>query len=111
VNFSEPVVGVDASDFTLAAPGLFGATITDVAAANNSAIVTVYVGAGIGTLRLDLIDDGTITDPAGNHLQGSVTNGEAYNVNTVPVPQLVITQIYGAGGAPGAAYGNDYIEI
>jgi lamin tail-like protein len=111
VTFSENVTGVGAGDFAIVTSGIIGASITDISASNNSAIVTVYVGAGVGTLHLNLNDDGSITDLAGNHLQGSFTTGETYNIDTIPAPLMVISQIYGGGAGQNAPYGNDFVEL
>ncbi len=69
VTFNEPVTGVDASDFALAMTGTVTAT-TPVDVTGSGAIYTVTVNniSGIGTLGLNLLDDGTIRDAAGNGL-------------------------------------------
>ena len=69
VTFSEPVLGVDATDFVLIA----GGDITDVAiisVTGSKAVwtITASTGTGSGTLGLSLIDDDTITDLRGNPL-------------------------------------------
>ena len=113
VTFTENVTGVDITDFAIVTTGIIGASIANVTPSSSSAVVTVHVGAGFGTLQLDLNDNGSIADVAGNDLTGSFTTGEIYAVDTIPPPLVVISQIYGGGGGgtPGPAYGNDYIEI
>jgi hypothetical protein len=69
VTFSEPVTGVDPSDFTPALSGNL-AVASPVAIAGSGSVYTVTVSgiAGNGTLQLNLTDDGTILDPANNRL-------------------------------------------
>ena len=69
VAFNEPVTGVGPSDFALA---LSGVTATAPLVVNGSgAVYTVIVNgvSGTGTLGLDLVDNGSIEDAAGNPLQ------------------------------------------
>ena len=87
VTFSKPVSGVDTTDFVLSANGVTGASVTSVSGSGASYTVTVDTGtAGMGTLRLDLVDDDTIMDWAANSLggsglgNGSFAAGEAYTV-------------------------------
>jgi hypothetical protein len=77
VTFSEGVSGVDSSDFSLTTgAGLTGASITGVSGGTNVYTVSVTTGSGSGTLRLDVDDDDSIADSAGNQLGGSgATNG------------------------------------
>ena len=50
MTFSEPVIGVDASDFFLTTTGaLSGTAITGVNGSGNSYTVTVGTGSGNGT--------------------------------------------------------------
>ena len=80
VYFSEPVTGVDETDFTLGiAPS--GASITGVTGSDAAYTVTVNTGTGNGTLRLDVLDDDTIMDNNSNPLEGTYTNGQTYTVN------------------------------
>ncbi|MFZ5910658.1 MAG: hypothetical protein ACOYYU_11650 [Chloroflexota bacterium] len=57
VTFSEPVTGVDASDFVLTTSGLSGAEVSLVSDSGSRYTVTVAAGDGSGTLRLNLVDD------------------------------------------------------
>ncbi len=90
VTFSESVTGVDASDFSIAASGVSGASITNVVAGSPVWIVTVDTGSGDGTLSIDLIDDDSIVDAAGHPLggagtgNGSYTTGETYSIDKTP---------------------------
>src|SRR5439155_7199809 len=92
VTFSENVTGVSASDFALNQTGtVAGSTITGVSGSGSTYAVTVHVGTGVGTVRLDVTDDDSIknlnsiplggsgTTGSGN---GSFTTGEAYTTPT-----------------------------
>lgn len=74
LTFSEPVTGVDAGQFSLAANGLTGASITGVEPVSGSDgtqyIVTIDTGAGDGTVALSLDPGAAIQDFAGNGLAG-----------------------------------------
>lgn len=94
VTFSEVVYPVMSDDFVLTTTGsISGATITAIDPIAESAIYTVTVDTGIGdgTLRLDLIDDDSISDnfigPIGGMPLGGVgigngnfTTGETYTI-------------------------------
>ena len=87
VAFSEAVSGVDASDFSLFTSGaLPGASVTNVSGADNIYNVSVNTGSEDGSLSLNLEDDDSILDAAGNSLggagpgNGSFTSGEQYTV-------------------------------
>jgi hypothetical protein len=69
VTFSEPVTGVDASDFRLALSGSVAATLTQVTRLSGSTYAVTASGvSGSGGLGLNLVDDGSIRDLAGNPL-------------------------------------------
>ena len=78
VTFSEPVNGVDISDFTVDTNGtLLGATITSVTGAGNTYFVTVNTIDGEGSLHLNVSDDDSILDIMGFPLGGNgIGNGE-----------------------------------
>ncbi|MBN1628964.1 MAG: hypothetical protein JW990_04315, partial [Thermoleophilia bacterium] len=87
VTFSEPVNGVDASDFALFTTGaVAGASITSVSGSGSSYTVVVNRGTGNGTVRLDVLDDDSIVDVAdANPLYGTgagsgYTSGQVYEV-------------------------------
>jgi hypothetical protein len=97
VNFSLPVVGVDKTDFQLTPVGLTGATVTAVTGSGTAYTVTVNHGNGSGTLRLDVIDNDSISGPASGRplggaglVNGDFTTGQVYTV--VPMPA---TPLYG----------------
>ena len=69
VTFSEPVTGVDPSDFTVALGGTVGvAGPIAVAGMNSVYTVTVNGISGSGTLGLNLTDNGSIRDSDGNRI-------------------------------------------
>ncbi len=87
VTFSSRVSGVDRNDFRLVSK-IPGATITSVIPASEKTYsVRVNAGKGDGTLRLDIVDNDSITDAAGNPLGGVGTGngnfiaGETYIIN------------------------------
>ena len=104
VTFSEVVYPVLSDDFVLSTTGsISGAAITaiDPIAESATYTVTVNTGAGDGTLRLDLIDDDSISDnfigpvdgmPLGGVGvgNGNFTTGETYTIgNSTPsVPSV-----------------------
>lgn len=92
VTFTEPVTGVDLAppfiDFALnSSAGIMDASIDSVIPISaNTYSVRVNTGSGSGLLRLDLVDDDSIVDTAGNPLggpgagNGSFSAGESYTV-------------------------------
>jgi len=88
VIFSEAVGGVDVDDFALAMAGnIAGASIMEVSGSGNIYIVTIGTGTGNGTLRLDLMDNDSITDALGFPLgatgmgNGNFSGGEEYTIS------------------------------
>jgi len=90
VTFSEPVSQVDITDYSLATIGVTGASITSVSGNGYTYNVKVNTGAGNGTIRLDVVDDNTIIDAAGNPLggvdagDGNFTSGQTYTIKKTP---------------------------
>jgi hypothetical protein len=92
VTFSESVMGVDISDFTLTTTGVSGAAVSGVSGMGDTYTVTVDTGAANGTIRLDVVDDDTIVDLAYNPLGSGFTTGEFYTVDKgAPAPPSVPT--------------------
>ena len=92
VSFSESVTGVDVvapfNDFGITTSGIKGASITSVTPVSETTyLVEVGTGMGIGTIRLDVVDNDSITDTQGGLLggagagNGSYISGEVYTVN------------------------------
>ena len=89
VTFSEAVTGVDAGDFALTKTDTAAGNIASVSGSGTTYTVTVDTVSGDGTLRLDIDDDDSIVDTAGNPMGGSgaqdYTGGQAYTIeNTAP---------------------------
>jgi hypothetical protein len=95
-TFSESVTGVDVSDFQLANGGLSGPSISLVSGSGAVYAVTANTGTGNGTLGLNLFDNDSIKDLAGNSLNGSGTGtsvlGQGYSIDKTPPPAPVITE-------------------
>jgi hypothetical protein len=95
VTFSEAVTGVSVNDFALTTTGVADASITSLSGGSTVYNVTISTGTGDGTIRLDLIDDGSIKDTANNALAGgNFTTGEVYTVDKTP-PTVTINQASG----------------
>jgi len=76
VTFSEIVTGVDVSDFSLAATGVSGASISSVTGSGTTYTLTINTGSGSGSLGLNLADYDSIMDAALNPLGGpGIGNG------------------------------------
>ncbi len=80
VTFSEPVINVEMSDFVVTGSNLIKSTVLEMQNADPFYWVKVGTGAGSGTLRLDLLDNGNITDRAGNQLANRSFTGESFNI-------------------------------
>ena len=94
VTFSEIVTHVDPSDFSVTTSGVSGATVAWVVGSLTDYTVKVNTGSGSGTLRLDVTDNNSIVDGAGNPLggpgvgDGNFTSGQAYDIEKTP-PTIV----------------------
>lgn len=86
-TFSEAVTGVDSSDFVIQSTGTAAVTSKVVSAVNASTYTVTFSGiTGLGSVGLNLVDDGTIRDLAGNPLLTS-TNTASF-ANQTPVESL-----------------------
>jgi len=89
VTFNEPVSGVDETDFavTVTSGSLTGESVQSVTGSGATRQVTIETGTGSGVVRLDLVDDDSIQDGAGNPLggpgagSGDYVSGETINVS------------------------------
>ncbi|MFZ5774328.1 MAG: DUF6701 domain-containing protein [Thermodesulfobacteriota bacterium] len=85
--FSEAVTGVDSTDFSLIpGGGVTGAAITGVSGSGTTWTITASTGTGNGTLGLNLTDNNSIIDTAGNPLGGTAIgdgnfSGQFYTVD------------------------------
>ncbi len=77
VSFSEAVTGVDPSDFSTTDGGTTTSVVSAVSGSGRTYRVTVDLAGGDGTTALNLVDDDSITDLAGNPLAGTGTGGAA----------------------------------
>ena len=107
VTFSEGVSGVDASDFALAqSPVGLGASIASVTG-SGPYTVRVNTGAGNGMLGLNLVDNDSIVDVAGNNLggtgagNGNVT-GPVYTISKTGIPAITATAVSHTSNYPAA---------
>ncbi|MBX7106555.1 MAG: hypothetical protein K1X57_20940 [Gemmataceae bacterium] len=90
MNFSEPVTGVDVSDFSIAAVGLSNPFVAAVSGTGAERLISVNTGSGSGTLLLNLIDDDSIQSSSGDKLggpgagNGSYTSGPSFSIDRAP---------------------------
>jgi hypothetical protein len=108
VTFSEPVSGVDSTDFGLAVTGLGGGPgIVSVSGGGSTYTVAAGTGLGTGTLGLNLVDDDSILDGFGIPLGGAGTGngslaGEVYVVNRTLTPAFTVASRVYDGTTPAA---------
>ena len=94
VTFSEPVTGVDTSDFSLTTTGVSGASVGTVTGSGTTWTVPVNTGTGNGAIRLDVVNDNSIKDGVDNLLSAGFTGGEAYSViKIVPPPTTLVNSV------------------
>ncbi|GAB4498922.1 MAG: hypothetical protein OHK003_12870 [Anaerolineales bacterium] len=108
VTFSEPVSGVELNDFTVYQSNVTKSSVLNLQNADPFYWVTVSTGAGSGTIRLDLFDNGNITDRAGNPLANNhYTAGESFSIakTTVDFTAPAITEF------PNATTNSPYIPL
>jgi hypothetical protein len=96
VKFSESVSGVDSTDFLLVQGGaVSGPSITGVSGSGDTYTVSANTGSGNGTLGLNLVDNDSITDGAGNNLGGTGAGngsftGQVYTIDKT-APTVTVT--------------------
>ncbi len=89
VTFSEAVAGVAASDFELALGGTAAGTVSQVTPVSGSAYTVNVSGvSGNGTLGLNLVDNGSIHDLAGDPL--TLQNAQAAFQRRRPLPPVIV---------------------
>ncbi|MEW6404974.1 MAG: hypothetical protein AB1649_24525 [Chloroflexota bacterium] len=105
VIFSEPVTGVDSTDFLVTAYGISGTSIQQVYGDGISFWIAVATGTGNGELRLDVVDNDSILDLVGLPLggtglgNGNFTTGESYTISrSVPPPPNLVTETFRSNG-------------
>ncbi|MCU1228375.1 MAG: polymorphic outer membrane protein [Acidobacteria bacterium] len=84
VTFSASVTGVDSADFALTTTGVTGASVSNVTGSGASYTVTVSTGSGDGTIRLDVVSNGTILGPTSVPMSSGFTSGEVYTIDKTP---------------------------
>ncbi|MEZ6032438.1 MAG: hypothetical protein R3C17_05070 [Planctomycetaceae bacterium] len=106
-TFSEPVTGVDVADFSLVAGGTIASTLTTVTNSGDDIHYTITVSGitGDGTLGLNLVDNGTIKDFAGN---GIITPNSAA---TFSAQQTYTTDVLPRFVAVGDVNGDGNIDV
>ena len=94
VIFSEAVTGVNTNDFSLTTTGtVTGAAVTLVSGSGTTRTVTVNTGSGDGSIRLNVPNSATITDLAGNTINGlPYMSGPSYTINKTLTFTSVATQ-------------------
>ena len=94
VLFSVAVDGVSLDDFDLTVGGsVTGASVAGISGSDTTYTVSVNTGSGDGTIRLDLVDDDSITDKVYGFklggdglLNGDYSTGEVFDIDrTMPV--------------------------
>lgn len=103
LKFIENVTGINTtmpfSDFSLTTTTIAGASISSVSGSGTTYTITVNRGSGDGTIRLNVVDDDSIKDDAGNPLggvgkgNGNYNLGATYRILTVPTPKQPFTTI------------------
>jgi len=106
VAFSQPVTGVDPSDFSLTTTGVSGAAVSKVSGTGSIYTVTVNTGSGSGTIRLDVIDNDSIVNGVSAPLGGI----GAGNGNFTASETYTITKSWIFGDVPGTYWARDFIE-
>lgn len=88
VTFSEPVTGVDTSDFSLTTTGTAQGTIASVSGSSSNYSVTVNAIQGTGTLRLNVVANGTILGSGGTAMTAAFTGGSVFSAAPSAVAEL-----------------------
>ncbi len=83
VTFSQGVTGVDTTDFALTTTGVAASSVTTVTPVSSSVYtVSVATGTGDGTIRLDVVNNGSILSATNNASLGApFTAGEVYTID------------------------------
>ena len=108
VTFSRAIAsGLTEADFAIRATGgQTGATIDSVSGHDYRWVVTVQIGAGNGTLSVDLLDTSpAVTDVIGNALAGNYTTAPAYTIDLLNFT----TQPQGGYKRPGESFDFDVL--
>ncbi len=91
VTFNQSVTGVDNSDFALTTTGVTGTSITNTTGSGATYTVTVNTGSNDGTLRLDVLNNGSIQSGTSVPLSAGFTSGEVYTIDkTAPSVSSIV---------------------
>lgn len=109
VTFSTEVTGVDTTDFRLTATDTLSTSqIINVEGIGKDYTVMVAVSAGDGTLRVDLVDDDSITDITGTPIGGLGKGNADYIVGDIhfvppvlPIRQMLLQSLLSLAIFPG----------
>ncbi|MGL5830975.1 MAG: S-layer homology domain-containing protein [Candidatus Altimarinota bacterium] len=99
VTFTENVTGVNAADFNLTTTGSSAGSVNSVSGGPMVYTVNVNLITGDGTIRLDVIDDDSILDSAGNPLggagagNGNYTSGQTYTIDNTASSIAEVTPV------------------
>jgi FtsP/CotA-like multicopper oxidase with cupredoxin domain len=80
VTFTKPITGITAADFALATSGVTGASIVSINGSGSTYSVAVDTGTGNGTIHLNVLNNNSIVDAAGNVLKSGYTSGVTYDI-------------------------------
>ncbi|MBL8090072.1 MAG: hypothetical protein JNJ43_07075 [Anaerolineales bacterium] len=89
VTFSESVIGIDNADFALNTNGVVGTFISTISGSGSTRVVSVNTGQGDGEIQLNFINNGSVTDLAGNLITSGL-NGETYNIDKPQLPAPIL---------------------
>ena len=94
VQFSEPVTGVQATNFGLTTSGVSGASIGTVSGNGANWTVTVNTGSGDGTIQLSMTNSTGVTDQVGYAVSNLTFNGTTYDIDKT-APTVTIDEAAG----------------
>lgn len=100
VTFSEPVSGLDPSDFILSNTGTVLATVASVTGGPSVYTITVNSISGNGTMRLDFASNGSVIDLATNATVSSFNAGGAGATYSIVLPEPT-SHVTGLTATPG----------
>lgn len=93
VVFDEAVNGVDPNDFALVTTGgISDALVIGTSGSGTTFEVQVYTGLASGTIGIDLLDDDSIVDAAGNPLGSGLAGTQVYTIDAA-----VLVPVFGDG--------------
>jgi hypothetical protein len=111
VIFSETVTGVGSDDFTLAATGPTGTSISTVTGSGTTYTVAASSTAGSGPLGLNLVDDDTITDAVTNKLGGTGTGNGNFTGQTYTIDRIAPAAPSAISATSGVVWGTTSCSV